>query len=132
MRCKKAGEKCFDRNGEAFVPDQAEMTTADGGGRHKLSMVHSHTRAFSRAVGLMKQGYAITRNLRRKSVRAMNMFNKEQFVRARQRSMKALIYVISQIGPPVDALRACAGILLLINQRNSSPRALVGSKCFKN
>ena len=101
MRCKKAGEKCFDRNGEAFVPDQAEMTTADGGGRHKLSIVHSHTRAFSRAVGLMKQGYAINRNLRRKSVRAMNMFNKEQFVRARQRSTKAPIYVISQIGPPV-------------------------------
>ena len=102
MRCKKAGEKCFDRNGEAFVPDQAEMTTADGGDRHKLSMVHSHTRAFSRAVGLMKQGYAITRNLRRKSVRAMNMFNKEQLVRARQRSTKAPIYVISQIRPPVD------------------------------
>ena len=94
MRCKKAGEKCFDRNGEAFVPDQAEMTTADGGGRHKLSIVHSHTRAFSRAVGLMKQGYAINRNLRRKSVRAMNMFNKEQFVRARQRSTKGLIYEI--------------------------------------
>jgi hypothetical protein len=30
------------------------------GGRHELSKVHSHTRAFSRAVGLMKQGYAIT------------------------------------------------------------------------
>lgn len=33
MRCRKAGEKCFDRNGEAFVPGQAEMTTADGGGQ---------------------------------------------------------------------------------------------------